>query len=114
MPRLRSIGPAGVAGGLSAAAQASAKGVVVMGFISWIVFGLIAGFIGSKLVNKEGQGFLMNVVLGILGAVVGGYIGTLLGLGGVSGFNFGSLLLAIGGAVVVQVIYRAFTGSSRL
>jgi uncharacterized membrane protein YeaQ/YmgE (transglycosylase-associated protein family) len=84
-----------------------------MGIISWIVFGLIAGFIGSKLINKEGQGFLLNVVLGILGAVVGGYIATLLGMGGVSGFNFYSLIVAIGGAIVVQVIYRALTGSSK-
>jgi len=85
-----------------------------MGLFSWIVFGLIAGFIGSKLVNKEGQGAVMNIVLGIVGAVVGGYIATLLGLGGVSGFNLYSLIIAIGGAVVVQVIYRAFTGSSKL
>ena len=81
---------------------------------AWIIFGLIAGYIGSKLVNKSGQGMLMNIVLGIVGAVVGGYLATLLGLGGVSGFNLYSILIAIGGAVVVQVIYRALTGSSRL
>ncbi len=57
---------------------------------------------------------LMNIVLGILGAVVGGWIATKLGMGGVNGFNLYSLVIAIGGAVVVQVIYRAFTGSSRL
>jgi uncharacterized membrane protein YeaQ/YmgE (transglycosylase-associated protein family) len=85
-----------------------------MGILSWIIFGLIAGYIGSKLVNKTGQGMLMNIVLGIFGAVVGGYLATLLGLGGVSGFNLYSLLIAVGGAVVVQVIYRALTGSSRL
>jgi uncharacterized membrane protein YeaQ/YmgE (transglycosylase-associated protein family) len=90
------------------------KGDIVMGILTWIIFGLIAGYIGSKLVNKSGQGMLMNIVLGIFGAVVGGYIATLLGLGGVSGFNLYSLLIAIGGAVVVQVIYRALTGSSRL
>ncbi len=47
-----------------------------MGILSWIVLGLIAGFIGSKLVNKTGQGMLMDIVLGVVGAVVGGYVAT--------------------------------------
>lgn len=81
---------------------------------SWIILGLIAGFIGSKLVNKTGQGMLMDIALGIFGAVVGGWIATKLGMGGVSGLNLGSIVIAIGGAVVVLVIYRAFTGKSRL
>jgi uncharacterized membrane protein YeaQ/YmgE (transglycosylase-associated protein family) len=85
-----------------------------MSIFAWIILGLIAGYIGSKLVNKSGQGMLMDIVLGIVGAVVGGYLATLLGLGGVSGVNLYSILIAIGGAIVVQVIYRAVTGSSRL
>ena len=45
-----------------------------MGILSWIVLGLIAGFIGSKLVNKTGSGMIMDIVLGVVGAIVGGYI----------------------------------------
>jgi len=85
-----------------------------MGILSWIILGAIAGFIGSKLVNSEGQGFLLNVALGIVGAVVGGYLSTLLGMGGVSGLNLWSILVSAIGAVIVLVVYRKFTGTSRL
>ncbi|MFO1117086.1 MAG: GlsB/YeaQ/YmgE family stress response membrane protein [Beijerinckiaceae bacterium] len=82
-----------------------------MGVISWVILGLIAGFIGSKIVNKSGQGFLMNVVLGIVGAVVGGFIVTSLGIGGpVSGINFYSIIVAVVGAVVVIWLYNAISG----
>jgi uncharacterized membrane protein YeaQ/YmgE (transglycosylase-associated protein family) len=81
-----------------------------MSIIAWIVFGLIAGFIASKIVNKEGEGFLMNTVLGIIGAVVGGYIFNFFGHAGVTGFNLSSLIVAIIGAIVVLVIYHAVFG----
>jgi uncharacterized membrane protein YeaQ/YmgE (transglycosylase-associated protein family) len=80
-----------------------------MGILSWIILGLIAGFIGSKIVNKTGAGMLMDIVLGIVGAVVGGYIGNILGIGGVSGLNITSIVLAVIGAVVVLLVYRAVT-----
>ncbi len=78
-----------------------------MGYLSWLILGLVAGFIGSKIVNKTGSGMIMDIVLGVIGAVVGGYIGSLLGLGGVSGLNIPSLFLAVVGAVVVLLVYRA-------
>jgi len=85
-----------------------------MGLLSWLILGLIAGFIGSKIVNKSGQGMLLDMVLGIVGAIVGGFLATnVLGFGGVSGFNIYSLLVAIAGSIVVLLIYRALTGSSR-
>lgn len=85
-----------------------------MGVISWIILGLIAGFIGSKIVNKSGQGFLRDVALGVAGAVVGGVIFSALGLGGVSGLNIWSMIVAVVGAVVVLWIFHQVTGSSRL
>jgi uncharacterized membrane protein YeaQ/YmgE (transglycosylase-associated protein family) len=78
-----------------------------MGWIAWIILGLIAGFIGSKLVNKTGSGILLDIVIGIVGAIVGGWIGSKLGLGGVNGLNLWSILLAVIGAVVVLLVYNA-------
>jgi uncharacterized membrane protein YeaQ/YmgE (transglycosylase-associated protein family) len=78
-----------------------------MSFIAWIVLGLLAGFIGSKLVNKRGEGFIVDVLLGIVGAIVGGWLFNRLGAAGVTGFNLYSLLVAVIGAVVVLVIYHA-------
>ncbi len=66
-----------------------------MGILTWIILGLIAGFIGSKLVNKTGQGMVLDIVLGIVGAVVGGFIASAIGLGGVTGFNLWSILVAV-------------------
>ena len=79
-----------------------------MGFIAWIILGLISGFVASKLVNHSGSGLLLDLVIGIVGALLGGFIGSRLGLGGLE--NFWSLwtwLLAIVGAVVVLLIYNA-------
>ncbi len=78
-----------------------------MGFISWIILGLIAGFIASKIVNRTGSGFIIDIVLGIIGAIVGGFLFHLFGGAGVTGLNLYSLLVAIVGAVVVLVAYHA-------
>ena len=78
-----------------------------MGMISWVVLGLIAGFIGSKLVNKQGEGMMMDIVLGIVGAVVGGFVAHLVGFAGITGFNLYSILIAVVGSVLVLVIYHA-------
>jgi len=77
-----------------------------MGIISWIILGLIAGFIGSKIVNRTGEGILLDVVLGVVGAVVGGFLFNLVGAQGVTGLNLWSLLVAVIGAVVVLGAYR--------
>ena len=78
-----------------------------MGIIAWILLGLVAGFIGSKLVNKTGEGLIMDIVLGVVGAVVGGFIFSLFGAGGVTGLNLYSLVIAVIGAVVVLLAYHA-------
>jgi uncharacterized membrane protein YeaQ/YmgE (transglycosylase-associated protein family) len=78
-----------------------------MGWIAWIILGLIAGFIASKLVNKSGSGILLDIVIGIVGAVIGGEIGAKLGLGGIDGFSLWSILLAVVGAVIVLLLYNA-------
>ena len=81
-----------------------------MNVIAWIIFGLIAGFIASKLVNNQGEGLILDMVLGIVGAVVGGWIFHSFGAAGVTGFNLYSLLVAVVGAVVLLVIYHALFG----
>ena len=78
-----------------------------MSIIAWIVLGLIAGFIASKLVNKTGEGFFLDIVLGIVGAVVGGWLAGLFGMHGVTGLNIYSLIVAVIGAVVFLVVYHA-------
>ena len=78
-----------------------------MSFIAWIVLGLVAGFIASKIVNKSGEGFFLDIVLGVIGAVVGGYLFQTFGMAGVTGVNIYSILVAVVGAVVVLVIYHA-------
>jgi uncharacterized membrane protein YeaQ/YmgE (transglycosylase-associated protein family) len=78
-----------------------------MSFIAWIVLGLVAGFIASKLVNKSGEGFFLDIVLGVIGAVMGGYLFQMFGMAGVSGVNLYSILVAVVGAVLVLVIYHA-------
>ena len=78
-----------------------------MSIIGWLVLGLIAGFIASKIVNKSGEGVILDIVLGIIGAVVGGFLFSLIGAEGVTGFNIYSMFVAIIGAIVVLLIYHA-------
>ena len=78
-----------------------------MSIIAWIILGLISGFIASKIVNRTGEGFILDVVLGIVGAIVGGVIFNQFGSIGVTGLNLYSLIVAVIGAVVVLVLYHA-------
>jgi uncharacterized membrane protein YeaQ/YmgE (transglycosylase-associated protein family) len=78
-----------------------------MSILAWIILGLLAGFIGSKLVNKTGEGVVLDVVLGIVGAVVGGFVFNRFGASGVTGLNVYSLLVAVVGAVLLLVAYHA-------
>ena len=81
-----------------------------MSFIGWIVLGLIAGFIASKVVNKRGEGVVMDIVLGIVGTIVGGFLFSMVGGAGVTGFNIYSMIVAVVGAIVVLLIYHAIVG----
>lgn len=85
-----------------------------MSILAWIVLGLIAGFIASRIVNNTGQGVLVDVLLGVVGAVVGGFLFEQFGQPGVSGLNLYSLLVAVVGAVVVLWLYHALAGRSRI
>ena len=77
-----------------------------MSLFAWIILGLVAGFIGSKLVNKRGEGLILDIILGIIGAVVGGWLFRTFGASGVTGLNLYSLLVAVIGAVVVLLVYH--------
>ena len=77
-----------------------------MGIIAWIIVGLIAGFIASKIVNKSGEGFVRDVILGIVGALIGGFIFQSLGYAGVSGINLYSIFVAVIGAIILLVAYH--------
>jgi uncharacterized membrane protein YeaQ/YmgE (transglycosylase-associated protein family) len=83
-----------------------------MSILAWIILGLIAGFIASKLVNRHGEGVMLDIVLGIVGAVVGGWLMAAFGGTGVTGFNLYSILVAIAGAVVVLAIAHAIRGTA--
>jgi uncharacterized membrane protein YeaQ/YmgE (transglycosylase-associated protein family) len=84
----------------------------IMSIIGWIILGLIAGFIASKIVNKTGEGFFIDIVLGIVGAIVGGFLFSAVGIGGVTGLNLYSMVVAVIGAIVVLVVYH-FVASRR-
>ena len=81
-----------------------------MGIIAWIIMGLLAGFVASQLVNRRGEGWFGDIILGIIGAVVGGLIAHLIGFRGITGFNIWSFLIATAGAVVCLIIYHAIIG----
>jgi uncharacterized membrane protein YeaQ/YmgE (transglycosylase-associated protein family) len=85
-----------------------------MAIIAWVVLGLIAGFIASKIVNHTGSGIIMDIVLGVVGALVGGFVFSLFGAVGVTGFNIYSMLVAVVGAVVVLWLYHALVGRRAL
>ena len=78
-----------------------------MGILAWIVFGLLCGLIASLIVNRRGEGMLMDIVLGIVGAIVGGFLFQSFGHAGVTGFNLHSMLVAVVGAVILLVLYHA-------
>jgi uncharacterized membrane protein YeaQ/YmgE (transglycosylase-associated protein family) len=82
-----------------------------MSFIAWIVLGLIAGFIASKIVNKTGEGVILDIILGIVGSVVGGWLFQTFGMSGVTGVNVYSILVAVVGAIVVLFIYHVLVRS---
>lgn len=78
-----------------------------MGVLAWIVMGLIVGLVAKLIMpGKDPGGFILTILLGIAGAFVGGFIGSLLGLGTFTGFNLGSFLLAVAGALVLLIAYR--------
>jgi uncharacterized membrane protein YeaQ/YmgE (transglycosylase-associated protein family) len=85
-----------------------------MGIIAWLVLGLIAGFIASKVVNHTGSGVILDIVLGVVGAFVGGLIFSFFGAAGVTGFNIYSAIVAVIGAVVVLFLYHALIGRRRI
>jgi uncharacterized membrane protein YeaQ/YmgE (transglycosylase-associated protein family) len=78
-----------------------------MSFFAWIVLGLIAGYIGSKIVNRRGEGILLDILLGVVGAFAGGWLFHIFGATGVSGLNIYSLFVAVIGSVVLLVLYHA-------
>ena len=86
-----------------------------MGILSWIVFGLITGFIASKIVNQRGEGCVLNIVLGLVGALVGGFLYREITHEEVF-FHFGikPMLVATVGAIIVLVVYHWITGRRRL
>src|SRR5689334_7794412 len=84
-----------------------------MNVITWIMLGLVAGFFGSTLVNKRGEGMFGDIILGIIGALVGGWLFSLMGFAGagMSGFNIWSVFVAVFGAVVSLMLWHALRGS---
>jgi uncharacterized membrane protein YeaQ/YmgE (transglycosylase-associated protein family) len=83
-----------------------------MGILAWLIVGLIAGYLGSLIVNRGGEGMIRDIVLGIVGAFVGGYIFTAMGSVGVTGLDLRSIMVATVGAVVLLVLYHAIAGRS--
>ncbi len=77
-----------------------------MSIFAWIVLGLIAGFIGSKIVNKRGDGLILDILLGIVGAVLGGWLFRVFGASGVTGLNIYSLFVAVIGSIVFLMLYH--------
>jgi uncharacterized membrane protein YeaQ/YmgE (transglycosylase-associated protein family) len=81
-----------------------------MSLLAWIVLGLVAGFVASKIVNRSGEGFVLDIVLGIVGAVAGGWIFRTFGMAGVTGLNLYSLMVAVAGAALLLIVYHAVMG----
>ena len=80
-----------------------------MGILSWIILGLVAGALAKLILpGKDPGGIIVTMIIGIVGAVIGGFIGTQLGIGNVSGLDIRSLAIAIGGAIILLVVYRLF------
>ena len=78
-----------------------------MSILAWLILGLLAGFIGSKIVNRSGEGLIFDIVLGIVGALVGGFVFNAFGSAGVSGLNIYSLVVAVIGSIITLVVFHA-------
>jgi uncharacterized membrane protein YeaQ/YmgE (transglycosylase-associated protein family) len=84
-----------------------------MGILSWIVVGLIAGFLASVIVRGSGYGVIWDIIVGILGALIGGWISAnWLHIGSVTGINITSILIALLGAVILLLVLRLFSRRS--
>ena len=81
-----------------------------MGLISWLIVGLISGYLASLIVNRSGEGMIRDIILGIVGAFIGGWIFTAMGSQGVTGINIPSIVIAVVGAVILLVVYHAVAG----
>ncbi len=81
-----------------------------MTFIGWLILGLIAGFIGSKIFEGSGQGLVVDIILGVVGAFVGGFLFSLIGAAPVTGFNLYSMFVAVIGSIVVLWLYHTIMG----
>jgi uncharacterized membrane protein YeaQ/YmgE (transglycosylase-associated protein family) len=90
-----------------ATAHHNTSGETIMSIVGWIVLGLVAGFIGSKIVDSRGQSLWLDMVLGIVGAIVGGMLFNMFGASGITGFNIYSMMVAIVGSVLVLWAYHA-------
>ena len=78
-----------------------------MGIFSWIIMGLVVGVIAKLLMpGNDPGGFIVTILLGVAGALLGGFLGTYFNWGDVTGFNMVSLLLAVGGALLLLILYR--------
>ena len=87
--------------------ELTTKGGTDMSFLTWIVLGLLAGFVGCKLVNRRREGLVAYILLGIWGAVVGGLLFDALGVGAVGNLNLNGLFLAVVGSVLLLSVYHA-------
>ena len=82
-----------------------------MGILSWIILGLVVGVLAKWIMpGKDPGGLVITILLGIGGAFVGGYLASVAGLGSVTGFNIGSLVIATGGAVLLLFLHRRLRG----
>ncbi len=80
-----------------------------MGILSWIVMGLIVGVIAKLIMpGKDPGGFIITICIGVAGAFLGGFIGSQLGFGSITGFNFRSFITAVGGSIILLIMYRLF------
>ena len=93
-------------------AQTNADENTGLGFIAWIVVGLIAGFLGSKIVNKRGEGIMIDIILGLVGSLVGGFLFHLVGIHRNGSFIF-SIIVATIGAIIVLVVYHKLINKPR-
>ncbi len=82
-----------------------------MSIIIWIILGLVAGWLASAIVGRQGS-IVSDILFGILGAIVGGFLSSAVFGWAVTGFNISSIIISVIGAVIVIAIYRALTGSS--